>query len=144
MAQDLSNIFKIMTMNLLKIVLIGMLLAGCKEESENLPENELLIKYEQTITQEIRGKDWTISFTDIEENSLCPKDVTCIWLGRMVVGLEINGVDQQLGIGDLTTNTEEEIATTVVVDGVLITLTDAYDTEEESTTKIKLLFEEAD
>lgn len=144
MAQDLSNIFKIMAMNLLKIVLIGMLLAGCKEESESLPQNELLIKYEQTITQEILGKDWTISFTDIEENSLCPKDVICIWLGRMVVGLEINGADEQLGIGDLTTNAEEEIATKVVVDGVLITLTDAYDTEEEFTTKIKLLFEEAD
>ncbi|MEQ8906960.1 hypothetical protein [Ekhidna sp.] len=129
-------------MSYLKILLISLLFAGCKDDTGiSVADNEILVQYQQTVTKEIDGDEWTVAFESIEENSLCAPDVNCVWLGRIVVELKINGEDVMLGFGDLNTNTEEELQNHVVVNGATITFSEALDYTENSTTKIILVFE---
>ena len=37
----------------------------------------------------IRGEDLEIGFKQVSEDSRCPRDVTCVWEGRVVVVVEI-------------------------------------------------------
>lgn len=115
---------------------------GCKDDTGiSVGDNEILVQYEQSSSKTIDGKEWTVEFVSIEENSLCLRDVNCVWLGRLVVSLEINGETTILGFGDLETNTEEEFQNQVEMDGVTITFSEALNYDEESTTKIILVFE---
>lgn len=115
---------------------------GCKDDTGITVEgNEILVQFEKTATKEIGEQEWTIEFETIEENSLCAPDVTCVWLGRIVVTLKINGEEAILGFGDLTTNTDEELQNQIVIDGVSITFSEAIDYTENSKMKIVLAFE---
>lgn len=130
-------------MSYLKILVISLLFIGCKDDSGiSVADNEILIQYQQTNTKEIDGKEWTVEFESIEENSLCAPDVNCVWLGRLVVALNINGDEAILGFGDLTTDLEEEeYKKEVVIDGTTITFSEAIDYTDNSKTKIILVFE---
>ena len=46
----------------------------------------------------IRGEDLKISFEQVLEESRCPRNVTCVWEGRVVVVVEIckNGTSHQM------------------------------------------------
>jgi hypothetical protein len=46
----------------------------------------------------LTGEDLRIKFVEVSEDSRCPKDVTCIWEGRVIVVVEISkdGSPQQL------------------------------------------------
>lgn len=129
-------------MRLLAICMLMFLLHGCKEELGR--EGDVIVSYQEMVTRQFGDQSWAVSFNSIEEHSLCPDEVVCIWLGRLVVTLEINGRDYVLGYGDLTTNNEEGILSQVVVGGMLIELAEAFDTKEPSTTKIRLAFSTVD
>lgn len=130
------------TMNLFKLAFIVLLLFACKEAKSTDDNNTMLIQFEETVSRNIQGKNWIVTFQSIEENSLCPEDVVCIWQGRLVVKLKINDQTRILAIGDLRTNEGEEALTnSVTVNGTSITLEEALDTEEASTTKIQLQFD---
>ena len=46
----------------------------------------------------ITGEDLDIKFVEVSEDSRCPKDVTCVWEGRVTAVVEIStgGSSQQL------------------------------------------------
>ena len=48
----------------------------------------------------ITGEDLDIKFVEVSEDSRCPKDVTCVWEGRVtaVVEISIGGSSQQLNL----------------------------------------------
>ncbi|SNS43137.1 hypothetical protein SAMN05421640_0110 [Ekhidna lutea] len=130
-------------MSYLKILLISLLFAGCKDDTGiSVGDNEILVEYQQTVTKEIDGEEWTVAFESIKENSLCPPDATCVWLGRIVVSLSINDEGVVLGYGDLSTDTEERaLQNQVIIDGTTISFSEAIDYIENNTTKIVLVFE---
>ncbi|WP_370088173.1 hypothetical protein [Ekhidna sp.] len=129
-------------MSFLRVLLVGLVFMGCKDDTGiSVGDNEILVQYEQSRSKEIDGKEWSVEFVGIEENSLCLPDVNCVWLGRLVVSLKINGEATILGFGDLETNAEEDFQNQVEMDGVTITFSEALNYDEESTTKIILVFE---
>jgi hypothetical protein len=129
-------------MSFLRILFIGLLFMGCKDDTGiTVGENEILVQFEKTATKEIGEQEWTIEFETIEENSLCAPDVTCVWHGRIVVSLKINGEQVTLGLGDLTTNVAEALQNQIAIDGTTITFSEAIDYTENSKMKIVLTFE---
>ncbi len=125
-------------MKIFNLILVTALIFGCKEDVDT---NTLIVQNGSTVSATIHGKNWVVTFQNIEENSLCPEDANCIWLGRVVVTLKINDQISVLGIGDLQTNTEVEIDNSITMDGTVITLLEAFDLEQESTARIKLQFD---
>ncbi len=66
-----------------------LLLAGCVSTADvkaRLGE-EFSLHIGQSVA--ITGEDLEIRFLEVSEDSRCPKDVTCIWEGRVVVVVEI-------------------------------------------------------
>lgn len=129
-------------MKLLTIPILLLLFAGCKNEGFQEPPNELTLQYQETVTKTIEDKDYTVSFRNIVENSLCPEDAVCVWLGRLLVQLDIDGVDYSLGFGDLTTNADGEYASEIYVGGFTVSIIKVTGNRESATTKVTLLFED--
>ncbi len=122
--------------------MIALLFIGCKKEQVNpTADNEIIVQYQQSASKKIIGKDWKVTFLSIKENSLCPPNSECIWQGRLVVDLEINQEEIELGLGDLTSNTETELVNEVVISGVTITFSEAHDYTETAKTKVVLSFD---
>ena len=69
----------------LVLVLIGALtlMTAC---SVSLGD-EALLKIGQSAV--IRGEDLQISFIEVSEDSRCPRNVTCVWEGRVVAAVEL-------------------------------------------------------
>ena len=79
-------------------VAIALLLGGCAGTGEvkgRLGE-EFSLRIDQSVV--ITGEDLEIRFVEVSEDSRCPKDVTCVWEGRVsaVVEISANGSLQQL------------------------------------------------
>ena len=79
-------------------VAIALLLGGCAGTGEvkgRLGE-EFSLCIDQSVV--ITGEDLEIRFVEVSEDSRCPKDVTCVWEGRVsaVVEISANGSLQQL------------------------------------------------
>lgn len=64
--------------------------------SEYSLEEEFTLYIDENIS--ITGEDLRIKFVEVSEDSRCPKDVTCIWEGRVTAVVEIStdGSSQQL------------------------------------------------
>ncbi|WP_425389610.1 hypothetical protein [Ekhidna sp.] len=129
-------------MGLTRLLMIVLLFIGCKEE-QVIPtaENEIIVQHQQSASKTINGKGWAVTFLSIKENSLCPPNSECIWQGRLVVALKINQEEVELGLGDLTTNSETEIANQIVIGGVMVTFSEAHDYTDTAKTKVVLSFE---
>lgn len=41
-----------------------------------------------------------LTFSDMQEDSLCPSDVTCVTEGTLMIAIDINGTARTLSIGD--------------------------------------------
>ena len=79
-------------------VAIALLLGSCAGTGEvkgRLGE-EFSLRIDQSVV--ITGEDLEIRFVEVSEDSRCPKDVTCVWEGRVsaVVEISANGSLQQL------------------------------------------------
>ncbi len=81
-----------------------LLLVGCAGNAElrsRLGE-EFSLRIGQSVA--ITGEDLEIRFVEVSEDSRCPKDVTCVWEGRVstVVEISTDGSSQQLDHQDYT------------------------------------------
>lgn len=132
-------------MNLSKWLLVGVLFIACKEAPMSSADDEMLVQLEQTVTKEILGTEWIITFVSMDENSLCPKGMQCIWAGRFIVTLQVNGEETQLGAGDLfPKDGEMEVAGELLIDGVSIKIEEVYDAASDESIWIKLKFTRGD
>lgn len=113
-------------------ILCLFLLFGCEDD---IPQDSNLILYNTTSQIEHDGKVYSIEFADIVENSICPKDVVCVWQGRFVAQLNINGNEYFIGLGDLNAS---EYSSEIIIDDVKITLTEIHGEEAAVSTLIKL------
>ena len=80
----------------LTIVLLLSSFVGCSGEVKARLGEEFYLSIGQSIV--ITGEDLEIKFVEVSEDSRCPKDVTCIWEGRVTAVIEIltDGSSQQL------------------------------------------------
>lgn len=64
--------------------------------SEYSLEKEFILYIDESVV--IAGEDLRMKFVEVSEDSRCPKDVTCIWEGRVTAVIEIStdGSSQQL------------------------------------------------
>ncbi len=97
------------------------LVSSCSEdpnfEKTNIELNEIFqINYGETFI--IEGEALAISFTDVNEDSRCAEDVTCVWEGRLEIELTVNS--QKTLISNLN-NISLDQQSQVVIDGYTIT-----------------------
>jgi hypothetical protein len=130
-------------MKCISVFVCVLALFSCKEDLPMAGENEIVIEVGQTTSKKIDGKNWTVSFISLDENSLCSKNVQCFWEGRIIVSLKINGAETKLGAGDLSPRDgESEVQDELTIDNVKITLTDSFDPSEGKIQWIRLNFED--
>ena len=55
--------------------------------SEYSLEEEFILYINESVV--IAGEDLRMKFVEVSEDSRCPKDVTCIWEGRVTAVIEI-------------------------------------------------------
>lgn len=84
---------------LLASLAIFLLLSGCAgsvDKNKARLGEEFSLHIGQSVV--ITGEDLDIKFVEVSEDSRCPKDVTCIWEGRVTAVVEIStdGSSQQL------------------------------------------------
>ncbi|MEP0985734.1 hypothetical protein [Ekhidna sp.] len=128
-------------MNILRVLVVCLAFTACKNEGVTTNENEITLSFNESIVKTIKDKSWVVTFSEINENSLCPENSVCVWQGRIVVSIEVNGRFINLGYGDLTVaEGEEELSNTAIIENTIITFIQATGTEESSTTEIKLRF----
>ncbi len=74
----------------LALFLIPVLSPGCTDQSANTRVN-LNQEFTLAIGQsaEINGENLTVRFNDVVEDSRCPKNVTCIWAGRVSTIIDV-------------------------------------------------------
>ena len=71
----------------LTIILLLSSFVGCSGEVEARLGEEFALHIGESIR--ITGEDLRIKFVKVSEDSRCPKDVTCIWEGRVTTVIEI-------------------------------------------------------
>ncbi len=83
---------------LLASVAIVLVLGSCAGNGEVKTSlgQEFSLSIGQSVV--ITGEDLEIRFVEVSEDSRCPKDVTCVWEGRVIALVEISadGSSQQL------------------------------------------------
>lgn len=77
-----------------------LLVIGCKKETYALNE-EFTLDINQSAFVKIDGVAYKIKFTKLEEDSRCPPDVYCYWMGQVAVKINVNK-DTDLIIGHHT------------------------------------------
>ncbi len=86
---------------LLASLAIVLLLSSCissVDGDEARPGEEFSLLIGQSV--EITGGNLDIKFVEVSEDSRCPRDVTCVWAGRVTAVVEISTGDssQQLNL----------------------------------------------
>lgn len=125
-------------MKLISILTLSMALLSCKE---NLPvENdiEVVLEVGQTITTHSAGNKYVLSLSSIDENSLCPKTLVCIWGGRIIVTMKVNGFDYIIGNGD------KDVSSELILGNTKVRIIDASDYQNDTSQWIKLKLEVKD
>lgn len=125
-------------------LIIGLaLLASCEDSNLNeiSPGETSFLALGQTIRLNTGSEQKSVTFTSIKENSLCPEEAVCVWLGRFVAEVQIENTTNHLGLGDLhDTNYTGE----VTVDDINVTILDVENHSNDLPTMVKLKFELAD
>jgi hypothetical protein len=86
---------KTLTIIIGAVLLISTFLLGCS----TIPQSDYKAKLGQEVSLKvgqsvlIEGKNLHIKFTDVEEDSRCPRNVTCVWQGQAVSSLVITEPD---------------------------------------------------
>jgi hypothetical protein len=93
---DLIRKYSLYLLASLGIVLLLSSCIGSVEEDKVRLGEEFSLSICQGVV--INGEDLHIKFVEVSEDSRCPKDVTCIWEGRVTAVVEISTDDssQQL------------------------------------------------
>ena len=80
-----------MKTRIFKIILIAVLLinSSCSESSIHL-NKEFTVKQNEEVIIKNNGDDLKIRFDSLEDYSVCPEDVNCIWAGKVDITLKIN------------------------------------------------------
>jgi hypothetical protein len=84
---------------LLVIATIGLVVVGCASATGEVKASlgqEISLSIGQSVV--IKGEDLIIKFEEVLEDSRCPRDVTCIWEGRVrcLVELKIGGITEKV------------------------------------------------
>lgn len=74
-------------------MILASLIISCKKDVDADLNQSIWLKYGQTVN--IEGT--SILFDTIEEESRCPSNARCIWAGRFIAGLKIEGDKLALG-----------------------------------------------
>ena len=95
---DLTQKYCLYLMACLAIILLLSSSFGSFDGNEASLGEEFYLGIGQSVV--ITGEDLEIKFLEVSEDSRCPKDVTCIWEGRVTAVVEIltNGSSQQLNL----------------------------------------------
>lgn len=131
-------------MRLLSVFLIAFLAIQCKDDSPGLelPVTKTL-SYRQQSSIQLGEDKWSLEFSEIKENSLCPPESVCIWLGRLVVSVQINDKPYTLAIGDLLSgDPSESLSQFVIVDDIKVYLSSANGLDSAEMSAIELVFSE--
>lgn len=132
-------------MRVFPFLLLILLFIQCQDDNVtgDLPRS-ITLSYHQKSTLQLGAEIWSLEFIEINENSLCPPESVCIWLGRLVVEVKINENLYVLGIGDLQSGSpDQELSQTVTIDGIQVLLASASGIEQAATTSIVLELSEA-
>jgi len=95
---DLMRKYSLYLLVSLAIVLLqGSCISSVDEDKTRLGE-EFSLPVGKSVV--ITGEDLDIKFVEVSEDSRCPKDVTCVWEGRVTAVVEIStgGSSQQLNL----------------------------------------------
>jgi hypothetical protein len=95
---DLMRKYSLYLLASLAIVLLLSSCIGSVDEGKARLGEEFSLPIGQSVV--ITGEDLDIKFVEVSEDSRCPKDVTCIWEGRVTAVVEIStgGSSQQLNL----------------------------------------------
>lgn len=129
--------------SIVSIIMCLALLASCEDSNLNevSPGETALLAVGQSIQLNAGSEKKTVTFTSIKENSLCPEEAVCVWLGRFVAEIQIENATNHLGLGDLhDTNYTGEIT----VDAISVTILDVENHSNDLPTMVKLKFELVD
>jgi len=95
--------------------------AGVRQSSDVLPiPADVQLHLGETAT--LDGGELQVSLVQVEEDSRCPMNVMCVWMGRGLVRLRatVDGVDK----GEVTASTNSGPDPDAVVDRYVLSLTD--------------------
>lgn len=68
---------------------IMLLFVGCNKETYHL-NDEFTLDFNKAAIIKMDGTDYQIKFTNLEEESRCPPDVYCFWMGQVAVKINLN------------------------------------------------------
>jgi hypothetical protein len=80
---------------------IMLVFAGCKKETYSLNE-EFTLKFNKSALIGVNGEKYNIKFTKLEEDSRCPPDVYCYWMGQVAVKVTLEN-EKDFMVGHHTT-----------------------------------------
>lgn len=83
-----------MKTRIFKIILIAVLLinSSCSESSIHL-NKEFTVKQNEEVIIKNNDDNLKIRFDSLEDYSVCPEDVNCIWAGKVDITLKLNGTN---------------------------------------------------
>ena len=62
---------------------------GCKKKTYQL-NDEFSLTYNKSVFVNIEGVKYKVKFTSLEEDSRCPPDAYCYWMGQVAVKITVN------------------------------------------------------
>ncbi len=112
----------------LLIIAVLVFLSGCIQNSsektyykEAVFGNPFQLKINETAL--IRSENLTIKFTDVTEDSRCPKDAACVWAGQVTALARISKEGRVLGNYSLTRMPGAGVPAAIAFDRYAISLT---------------------
>lgn len=126
---------KILTPGLMSMAFftLSMLLGGCAAPPANpAPRASLGQPVTLAVEQSVRWTDAlvTISFAGVSEDSRCPKQVECFWIGRAVLNFRVQVDGKPAQDVTLSTIHSPEATNIATANGYRIELTDVQPTPE--------------
>jgi hypothetical protein len=76
-------------------LLIIALSLGCKKKIVGLNE-EFTLDFNKTATVKAAGKKFKIRFAKLVEETRCPPNVECVWVGEVAVRIELDNTEYQI------------------------------------------------
>ncbi len=111
----------------LLIIAVLVFLSGCIQNSsekiyykEAVFGNPFQLKINETAL--IKSENLTIKFTDVTEDSRCPKDAACIWAGQVTVLAKVSKEGKALGNYSLTRMPGAGVPAAIAFDRYVISL----------------------
>lgn len=96
-------------------IIIVLFFSSCQKNSVSIIETPINQEFQLTVGQEatVKNEHLTIKFTELEEDSRCPKGAVCIWQGNGRIALEL----RRTGDTNITTSLNTTVDPTTIVHG---------------------------